>query len=73
MILEHKFPTVADLKEINLAIFITLDANDCGYEGTTKEFILNWVHPLFLKAHNEYIREYKPNWNHAMNGTFDNE
>ena len=36
IILENKIPTVDDLMESPLAIFITIVANDCGYEGTTK-------------------------------------
>ena len=49
MSFEHKITTVSDLMEISLAVFITLDGNYCVYEGTTKELIFNWVHPLFLK------------------------
>ena len=41
---EHKIPTVAELMKSLLDKFINLDANDCVYEGTTKELILNWVH-----------------------------
>ena len=50
--------------------FITLAANDCGCEGTTNEFIVKWVNPLLLKAHDEASKEDKPNWNQTMNGTF---
>ena len=57
MSLENKIPTVANLMEITLARFITLAANGCGYQGTTKEFIVNWVHSLFLKAHFEASKE----------------
>ena len=35
--LEHKNSTAFDLMEGPLDIFITIDANDYGYEGTTKE------------------------------------
>ena len=56
--------------ESPLDIFITLAVNDCGYEGTTKELVVNWVHPIFLKAHIESSKEDNPNWNQAMNGPF---
>ena len=61
--LEHKIPTVADLMELPLDIFITPSANGCGYEDKTKELLFNWVHPLFLKSHAESSKEDKPNWN----------
>ena len=50
--------------------FITLAKNDCVYEGTTNDFIINWVHPLFLKAHAEASKEDKTNWNQTMNLPF---
>ena len=33
-----------------LANVITFSANDCGYGVSTKDLIVTWVHPLFLKA-----------------------
>ena len=59
--------------ESHLDIFITLAANDCVCQGTTKELIFNWVHPLFLKDHSESSKQDNPNWNQAMNGTFADE
>ena len=59
--------------ESSLDRFITFAANGCGYEVTAKELIVNWVHPLFLKAHSEAIKEDNPNWNQAMNGPFAEE
>ncbi len=44
-------PTVAELMGSPLAKYITLAANDCGYSGMVEELIVNYVHPLFLKAH----------------------
>jgi len=73
MSIEHDIPTVAELMESPLARFITLAANDCGYGGSTKELIVNWVHPLFLKAKAEASKEDNPNWNQAMNGPFADE
>ncbi len=49
--LDKTIPTMADLLARPLAKYITLAANDCGYSGTAKEFILSYyIHPLFLKA-----------------------
>ena len=59
--------------EIPLAIFITLAASYCGYEGTTNELIVNWIHPLFLKDHAEASNEDNPNWDQSMNGPFADE
>ena len=54
-------------------MLITLAANDCGYEGTTNELIVNWFHQLFLKDHAEASKEDNPNWNQAMNGPVADE
>ena len=64
MSLEHKISTVADFMEIPLAIFINLDENYCGCEGTTNELIFKWVHPLFLKSHTEASKEDNLNLNY---------
>ena len=56
--------------EIMLAWFITLASDDCGYNGTTKELIVNWVHPIFLKDNSETSKEDNTNWNQAINGPF---
>ena len=53
--------------------FITLAANDCGYEGTTQDLIVNYVHPLFLKAKASASQENNPTWRQAMNGQFSDE
>ena len=57
---DHEIPTVANLMEITVAKFFILDANDCVYEGKINDFIVNWVHPLFLKAPAEATKEDKP-------------
>jgi hypothetical protein len=50
MSLVDQCPTVAELMASPLARYITLAANDCGYSGTAEELIVDYVHPLFLKA-----------------------
>ena len=61
MSLQHKITTFYELMGLPLDIFITLAEDDYGYEGTTNEFIVKWVHPLFLKSHAEASNEENPN------------
>ena len=61
---------VAELMVIQLAKYISLAANDCGYDGTTEELIVNYVHPLFLKAKSAASREENPNWREETSGAF---
>ena len=56
-----------------LSEYITLVANDCGYLGNTKEMIVNWVHPLFLKAKSMGSAENIHNWRQVIEGWFANE
>jgi hypothetical protein len=58
-------PTVAELLDSPLAKYITLAANDCGYSGTVEELIVNYVHPLFLKAHSAASKLDNPSWKEA--------
>ena len=63
--------TVDALLKSPLARFIKLAANDCGYSGSTKELIVNWIHPLFLAAKTAASKEdNNPNWWQAINGPF---
>ena len=45
--------------ESPLDIFISILVNNCGYEGPI--LFVEWVHPLLLMAHAEYIQEDNPN------------
>ena len=65
MSLVDQCSTVAELIASPLAKYITLAANDCEYSGTAEELIVNYVHPLFLKARSEGSREDNPNWQEA--------
>ncbi len=58
-------PTVAELMDSPLAQYITLAANDCGYSGTVEEVIVNYVYPLFLKAHSAASKLDNPSWKEA--------
>ncbi len=66
-------PTVAELMDSPLAKYITLAANDCGYSGTAEELIVNYVHPLFLKAHSAARKLDNPSWKEATQGKFADE
>ena len=52
------------------AKYITLAANDCGYSCTSEELIVNYVHPLFLKAKSDASRKDNPNCREATTGVF---
>ena len=43
---EDKCPTVAEILEIPIYNYITLDANNYGYSGTEEYIIVNYVHPI---------------------------
>ena len=73
MELRDDVPSVEELMDSPLSRFITFAANSCGYSGTTKELIVNWVHPLFLKAKAEAFKADTPNWWEAMKSPFADE
>ncbi len=73
MVMEDDLPTIEDILGSPLASFITFAANKCGYSGTAKDLIVNWVHPLFLKAKAKASKQDNPNWFQAMNGPFADE
>ncbi len=66
-------PSIKTLMACPLSKFIHFAANDCGYKGTRRELICNWVHPFFLKAKSKASKEDNPNWKQAMNGPFSAE
>ena len=65
LLMTDGIPTVADLMDSPLAQYITLAANDCGYSGTEEELIVNYVHPLFLKANSATSKLDNPSWKEA--------
>ena len=73
MHLEESIPTITELLDIPISNYITLAANDCGYSVTAEEIIVNYFHPLFLKAKAAASLEDNPNWRQAMNGQFADE
>jgi hypothetical protein len=73
MTVTEAIPTVAELMHSPLAKYIKLSANDCGYRGTAEDLIVNYVHPLFLKAKAAASKEDNPTWKQATQGKFANE
>ena len=73
MHLDDSIPTITELLDSPISKFITIAANYCGYEGTTQDLIVNYVHPLFLEAKADVSQEDNPNWRQAMNGQFADE
>jgi hypothetical protein len=71
--MEMDIPSVEVLLASPLAKFIHLAANNCGYSGSKRELIANWVHPLFLQAKSAASKEDNPNWKDAMRGDYANE
>jgi hypothetical protein len=71
--LRDDVPSMEELMDSPLPCFITFAANSCGYSGTTKELIVNWVHPLFLKAKAETSKADNPNWWEGMKSPFADE
>ena len=70
MELNEDMPTVDEILKSPLSRFITFAANDCGYGGNTRDLIVNWIHPLFLKAKAAASKDDNPNWWQAMRGPF---
>ena len=65
LLMTDGIPTVAELMDSPLAKYITLAANDCGFSGTAEELIVNYVNPLFLKAHSDASKLNNPSWKDA--------
>ncbi len=70
MRVEESCSTIAELLASPLAEFITIASNDCGYSGTSEELIVNYAHPLSLKAKDAASKEEKFNWHDATTGDF---
>ena len=70
MSIEDSLPSISDLINSPLSKYITLAANDCGYDGTAEELIVSYVHPLFLKAHSAASKLDNPGWREATRGKY---
>ena len=63
-------PLIDDIMKCPLSKFIYFAVNDCGYHGTPRNLVVNWNHPLFLKAKSAASNEDNPSWKDVMNGDF---
>ncbi|KAL7459520.1 hypothetical protein ACHAWC_011291, partial [Mediolabrus comicus] len=70
---ELRIPTVEELMQSDLSRFVHLAAVDHGYEGTSSDLVVEWLHPLMLAAKANANKEDYPNWWQAMNGPFAEE
>jgi hypothetical protein len=68
--IEDNLPSISDLINSPLSKYITLAENDCGYDGTAKELIVSYVHPLFLPAHSAASKLDNPGWQKATRDKF---
>jgi hypothetical protein len=73
MSIEDSLPSISDLINSPLSKYITLAANDCGYDGTAEELIVSYVHPLFLRAHSAASKLDNLGWQEAIPGKFAND
>eukprot|EP00956_Cyclotella_meneghiniana_P037256 scaffold136161_cov36-Cyclotella_meneghiniana.AAC.1 len=65
--------SLQELLEGPLSRFITLSANSWGYGGTVNDFLVQSIHPLFLKAKAEASKADNPSWWEAMKSPFADE
>ena len=70
MLIEDSLPFISDLINSPLSKYITLAANDCEYDGTAEELIVQYVHPLFLRAHSAASKDDNSGWREATWGKF---
>ena len=68
MAVGEQFPRVADTMAIQLAEYITIYTNYCGYGGTEEELIVNYVHMFFLNSKSTASQEDNKNWREATTG-----
>ena len=57
--------SVEELMKSTLAKFVSIFA-DCGYYGSIKDLIVNWIHPLYIKTKAAASKEDNPAWWEAM-------
>jgi hypothetical protein len=73
MSIEDSLHSISDLINSPLSKYITLAANDCGYDGTAEELIVSYVHPLFLQAYSAASKMDNLDWQEATRGKFAND
>ena len=59
-----------DLLEDNLTNFVNFDDAHCGFDGSIKYLVVNWIHHLILAAKTANTNGENPTWRQAINGPF---
>jgi hypothetical protein len=70
MSIEDSLPSISDLINSPLSKYITLAADDCGYDRTAEELIVRYVHLLLFQAHSAASKLDNPGWQEATQGKF---
>lgn len=71
--MDWSVPSIRELFDSGLGRFIGFAAKECGYSGSVKDLLVNWIHPMLLQAKSAASKEDNPNWFQAMNGPFADE
>ena len=71
--LADSIPNIQEYLYSPISNFITLDANDCGYEGSIEYLIVSYLHPLFLTAKADASQADNTNWRQSMSGQFSDK
>ena len=53
-----------------LATFVRFYDSYCGYYGSERNLIVNWIHEIFLNSKEAAIKEDNPNWWDTMRISF---
>ena len=64
------FPSICDLVYSTLGILISFTTNGCGYTGLERDFIIEWLGTMFLKAEYADSKKDNLNWWESMSVTF---
>ena len=67
------FTSIDDLVGSTSGRIISFASNDCVCVGTARDFIMEWVHTVFLKDKDTVSKEDKPSWWEDMIGEFSDK
>ena len=67
------FPEIGEVLNIPLDKCITFSVDDCGYNFSAHDIMVNWFHPFFLKSKADASKTDNPDLWQVMNGPFSGE
>ena len=67
------FPEIGEVLNIPLDKCITFSVDDCGYNFSAHDIMVNWFHPFFLKSKSDASKTDNPDLWQVMNGPFSGE